>query len=238
MFSEKELSLQERRLKAFSKFLGYGREDATIVAIGSEEGLPSNEATIDERIEKYMHGDYWLESNNETPPNIIGVEGFIVNLLKKLKERKINGFENIDPVNNYNAVVHNMNIIPIGCKSEGKAENAYENIFGISHIKLREHYELDKNRIEIIKKFINFKISQKEKPLIVVMGNVAGKYFLDNNIISSPDSCQYKDWRKGRKNKSPLNWSSDKLVWLMGHPSHGWTDEEVIDKMMELKSNA
>ncbi len=205
----------------------------------------SNNEEYEQILDKYLShvsaahklGDAWYQP-------VSGEE--IESLPRKPTERmqsllslRLSGKRDVNPLDYANTefgrrLEFSMNLYPLGARSEKEFPREYEWLFGYAK-KADLHHDFDsgrfeKSRSEVLHEFID-KILSRRDTLLFVMGRKA--------IVGAQNGLLGKDFPESNKRSfgkrpSPIRWSTDKRVWLTGHPSYSWFTDKCVDAIVEI----
>jgi hypothetical protein len=218
-----------RRLELLTSFCGYGNPDtAKIFFMGIEENRELTDETIDEILEG--------ADNAPWPKPVSGgsAQGITERAQCAIYCRL---YGEVSPSEIFSSKIHCFNFFPVGAKSLKRYPAQYAELFGRSFktkSDLYDYFENQSERKQILRSFIDNYIIEKGNLLVVFGKSLWPKIeglFSDSEFPNSFDKWTTK------KSGKPLmiKWSENKQIWLVGHPSHGWINGEVIEKIAEIR---
>ena len=222
----------QERLDLLTSFCGYGNpETAKVFFIGIEEHDTLN-----------CHGDAFLEFEKKIKRGrasdgsqwayaasfgkaIGSTERTQCEVYKSL-------FGNATDEHIFQNEIHCFNFYPLGANSLKQYPSHYNNCFGFeTKSDLYEYFDNRSRRKQVLKSFIDELIIKKEK-LLFVFGRRCCDEVEKHLLPELHFEKTFHDWcTKTKRKPSEIKWSDNKLVWLTGHPSYGWINSEVIQKI-------
>lgn len=147
-------------------------------------------------------------------------------------------FSNLSEDKIFDSEIHCFNYYPIGAPSIGKIGANASKFLGFevkSKQAIYDYFDNQTDRKSLMKRFINDRIIARDKLLIVFGGGIRQKVI---DLLSTTNFCApFCNWSQTRNGKpSAIQWSTDKKIWLTGHPSYGWINEAVVDSMAKIRA--
>jgi len=228
----------DERLALLANFRGYGDyKNSRFLYIGIEEGLAYNtEKDLEDVLRKFSKKDSPWEiptPENVKPKNI--TERMQARLSIALLKRY--GEPQVEKVDDYDLSYKNefcANIYPFGANSQNENPSQYVELLGMEK-KEEAQRSIDPQRKVLIKKMIDDFV-RCEGGLVFIFGKKA-RAFLDNNQILEELEIEISDdqikFDGNGTRHSPISYSTKLKVWLTGHPSHSWFNEDAIKKIVD-----
>jgi len=226
----------DERLSRLAWFRGYGDyENSRFLYIGIEEGLAYE--TVNQ-LEKVLR-DY--SKIDEPWPIPIQAPAKPINITERMQARlsiallKKYGEHPDEKVAHYdlsNRVEFCANIYPFGAESQDKQPKIYNELFKME--KGEAQHRIDSQRKRIITEMIRDFVGPKDG-LVFIFGKRA-RAFIDLNLILEELEINISDDQikfdgKGTRH-FPISYSTNLKIWLTGHPSHSWFNEDAIAKIV------
>lgn len=231
--------IQKKRIEVLTTFCGYGNpETAKIFFMGIEEHhtLDSHGSdSLDKLVENLIiignrdRKDWtYLDSSGSATGK---TERTQVNVHKAL----IGGSLTEEEI--FQSEIHCFNFYPLGANTIKQYPSHYNEYFGFeTKSDLYKYFDNESRRKEILKSFINEKIINKGK-MLFVFGKACWEK-VENHLLAPDLRCKnpFDGWsNKKSKKPSGIKWSDNKQIWLTGHPSYGWINNEVIEKIADIR---
>jgi len=135
--------------------------------------------------------------------------------------------------------IHCFNYYPLGAKRHKEYPSQYNECLGFDFKSKSEWYDYFDNhtdRKKILRAFITEEIIKKNNVLFVLGKSCWNK--VEELLPDVEFKNSFSDWSKKSKEKpSMIRWSNDGKIWLTGHPSYGWINYEVIEKIADIRND-
>lgn len=129
------------------------------------------------------------------------------------------------------------NVFPLGAQSEDTWNEEYPILFGVTESKDEYRENCKENRLKVLKILLETLIhnaNESNKQLLIFIMGSDPKYYLKSVLCELGYIFPEKNSDFIKQNHRILrwNWSSYGNVWFTGHPSFGWINKEVCDRII------
>lgn len=226
---------QKNRLDILTTFCGYGDLDkAKIFFMGIEEHQTMSCLEVNDFVQKLIgrnavtQKEYtWLDSS--------GVANGLTERMQRKVYLTLTTRDTLPEEQIFEHGVHCFNYYPLGANQVSVYPSHYNDCLGLDFKGKPEFYRYFEEKTErkrILELFIKEQILEKGKMLFVL-----GKGYWNKLEELLPHIEFIENKTKNANSKLDiLRWSIDKQIWLTGHPSHNWFNNDVLMRINSIRN--